>query len=76
MKGKGLSMVILSAILLTGCIYVNEEDRGNRGDSRLRAQSQPTVGQELLDLDRARSSGVITDTEYERAKEAILDDIN
>lgn len=75
MKSRGLLIVILSALVLTGCIYV--DDNGNNGrDNRLRAQSQPTIGQELLDLDRARASGVISDAEYERVKEAILDDIN
>ena len=75
MKAKGLTFAILSAFVLTGCIYVNdtEEDRRDRGVQRT---AEPTIGQELLDLDRARVSGVITDTEYERAKEAILDDIN
>ena len=75
MKAKGLTFVILSAFVLTGCIYVNdtEEDRRDRG---FQNNAEPTVGQELLDLDRARASGVITDTEYDRAKETILDDIN
>jgi PBP1b-binding outer membrane lipoprotein LpoB len=75
MKTKGLTVIILSAIVLSGCIYVNDtdEDRRDRGNQR---NVEPTVGQELLDLDRARASGVITDTEYDRAKETILDDIN
>lgn len=75
MKAKGLTVIILSAIVLSGCIYVNDtdEDRRDRGNQR---NAEPTIGQELLDLDRARVSGVITDTEYDRAKEAILDDIN
>ena len=74
MKAKGLTFVILSAFVLTGCIYVNdtEEDRRERG---FQNNAEPTVGQELLDLDRARASGVITDTEYDRVKEAILDNI-
>ena len=75
MKGKTLTIVLLSVIVLTGCVYVDDTGDGGR-DNRLRSQSQPTIGQELLDLDRARASGVISDTEFERAKEAILDDIN
>jgi hypothetical protein len=75
MKHKGLILVMLSVFALTGCIYVNDTADGRR-DGGFRSDREPTVGQELLDLDRARASGVITDTEYERAKEAILDDIN
>ena len=74
MKAKGLTIVMLSALMLTGCVYVNKtEDEGP--NDRNRSQSEPTVGQELLDLDRARARGVLSDVEYERAKEAILDDI-
>ena len=75
MKHKGLIFVIVSAFALTGCIYVNDSEDDRRND-RAQRNTEPTIGQELLDLDRARSSGVISDTEYERAKEAILDDIN
>lgn len=75
MKLTGLISLVLSGLLLTGCIYVNETDEGRR-DNRLRSQTEPTIGQELLDLDRARASGAITASEYERAKQAILDDIN
>ena len=74
MKGKGLTIVILSVLMLTGCVYVNDTE-DDRRDNRPRSQTEPTVGQELLDLDRARAQGVISDAEYERAKEAILDDI-
>lgn len=75
MKHKGLILTVLSVVALTGCIYVNDTADGRRDDG-FRSDREPTVGQELLDLDRARASGVITDAEYERAKEAILDDIN
>ena len=74
MKYKGLILVMVSVVTLTGCIYVNDTD-DDRRDGRLRDNREPTVGQELLDLDRARASGVLTDAEYERAKDAILDDI-
>lgn len=74
MKTTRLTGVILSAFMLTGCIYVNE-DENDRRNNRFRADTEPTIGQELLDLDRARAAGAITSTEYERAKAAILDDI-
>ena len=75
MKLKGLAIVLLSAAMLTGCIYVDDTSKGYR-DSRFRSNVEPTVGQELLDLDRARTSGVLTEAEYAQAKQAILDDIN
>jgi hypothetical protein len=74
MKQIGLIIVILSVSALTGCIYVNDTEDGRR-DREYRSRTEPTVGQELLDLDRARANGVISDAEYERAKSAILDDI-
>ena len=74
MQYKGLILVIATAFALTGCIYVNDTE-DDRRDGGFRNDREPTVGQELLDLDRARASGVITDAEYERAKDAILDDI-
>lgn len=74
MKFKGLILVMVSVIALTGCIYVNDTE-DDRLDRRFRDNREPTVGQELLDLDRARATGIINDTEYERAKNAILDDI-
>jgi hypothetical protein len=75
MKHKRLFIVMISVIALTACIYVNdtEDDRHN---DRAQRNAEPTIGQELLDLDRARSSGVISSTEFELAKQAILDDIN
>jgi len=74
MKFKGLILVMVSVIALTGCIYVNDTE-DDRLDRRFRDNREPTVGQELLDLDRARATGIINDTKYERAKNAILDDI-
>jgi len=74
MKYKALILVMVSVIALTVCIYVNDTE-DDRLDRRFRDNREPTVGQELLDLDRARATGIINDTEYERAKNAILDDI-
>lgn len=75
MKQRGLIIALLSVCALTGCIYVNDTE-DDRRDRDYRDRTEPTIGQELLDLDRARASGVITDAEYERAKADILDDIN
>lgn len=75
MKYNRLFLVIFSAVALTGCIYVNDTEDDDRRDYGYRTDREPTIGQELLDLDRARANGVINDAEYDRAKAAILDDI-
>lgn len=75
MKHTSLMIVLLSAITLSGCIYVNDSEDG-RHSRRSVPYAQPTVGQELLDLDQAPGSGVINNIGYEQAKEAILAEIN
>ncbi len=75
MQHKSLIIVLLSAITLSGCIYVNDSEDGRHG-SRSVPYAQPTIGQELLDLDLARESGVINNTEYGQAKAAILAEIH
>ena len=61
--------IVIVALAMAGCVFApgdsNDWDRsGRRGD--------PTIGQQLIDLDRARDEGVITDAEFERAKQDIL----
>ena len=46
----------------------------NGGDRDRHESARTTIGQELLDLDRARDAGVISTSEYERAKARILDE--
>jgi len=36
MKAKGLTVIILSAFILTGCIYVNETDEDRRDNRNQR----------------------------------------
>jgi hypothetical protein len=63
------SSVLLVCLALGGCVFA-PGDNGDWDDDRVR----PTIGQELLDLDRALDAGVITTTEYERTKARILDE--
>lgn len=53
----------LSAILLAGCIAI-----GNRDAQRPNA----TLGQQLIDLQKARDTGAITDHEYQAQKTRFL----
>jgi hypothetical protein len=65
--GKGLAagaLVLALLPLLCGC---------GGGGARLESSTTTTtMGQELLDLDRAYQQGIITKSEYERAKTDIL----
>ena len=53
---------LAAMLLLTGCIIV-AKDNGNR----------PTVCQQLIDLQKAKNAGAITDGEYQMKKAKILD---
>ena len=58
------ALIGLSAMtLLAGCII---------GDRSHTTQNQPTVGQQLVDLQKAKEAGALTDAQYEAQKEKIL----
>ena len=63
MKGKTVPIlaVSLAATLLTGCSW-------QVGGGPKHATVQPTVGQQLIDLQKAKDAGVITDSEYQAEK--------
>ncbi len=52
-----------AALFLSGCVAA----LGNGP-----VTNKPTVGQELIDLQKARDSGVVSDAEYHRQREQIL----
>ncbi len=62
--------IVVVALAMAGCVFApghsNDCDDADRG-------GDPTMGQQLIDLDRARDEGVINDAEFERAKQDILD---
>lgn len=60
---KGPLWLLPAALLLSGCVI------GNSVESHLHRST--TIGQELLDLQRARAEGVINDEEFEKLKEKI-----
>lgn len=59
--------VILAMTLLTGCL--NLQVGGGKSEP-----PKPTVGQQLVDLQKAKDSGAITDTEYQAQKAKLLGD--
>ena len=64
-KSLALSSIAVSAMLLLGgCVAAI----GNRDAQR----SHGTLGQELIDLQKARDAGAITDAEYQTQKGRLL----
>lgn len=57
-----LLVLIISSSVLGGC---------GGGTSSVQA-STTTIGQELMDLQKSRDQGIVTEKEYERAKKDIL----
>jgi len=62
-KNYSVIIVMSAALLLTGC---------GGGDTTVKA-SNTTMGQELQDLNATYKKGIITEREYKRAKDDILD---
>ena len=61
------ALIGLSAmILLSGCIAFGT------GDKSTTINQRPTVGQQLVDLQKAKNSGSITDSEYQAEKAKLL----
>jgi hypothetical protein len=59
-------LAVFSAItLLTGCSW-------QVGGGPKNATMQPTVGQQLMDLQKAKDAGAITDSEYQAQKAKVL----
>ena len=69
---KKLSVLLLAgisaAILFSGCLAI-QLGGGHKSESQ-----KPTVGQQLIDLQRAKDSGAINDTDYQSQKAKILSD--
>ncbi|HTQ49455.1 MAG TPA: SHOCT domain-containing protein [Candidatus Acidoferrales bacterium] len=57
---------MLAVVLLAGC----ETHLGGGSTTKI---EQPTLGQQLIDLQRAKAAGAITDAEYQTQKTRLLD---
>jgi hypothetical protein len=56
---------LFTIMLITGC----ETHLGGGSTTRI---EQPTIGQQLIDLQRAKEAGAITDAEYQTEKAKLL----
>ena len=57
---------LFALTLITGC----ETHLGGGSTTRI---EQPTLGQQLIDLQRAKEAGAITDSEYQAQKAKLLE---
>ena len=64
---KALS-VIFSIVILSGCAVGN--------DPTFHYTRTISIGQELIDLQKAKDSNAITDEEFEKAKKELLDNVS
>jgi len=69
MQRIALTTLLALSLALGGCVFAP----GDNHEGYPRERVAPTVGQQLLDLDRARDKGVISESEFERAKRDILE---
>jgi len=60
-----ISLALCAVVFLSGCVAAI----GNRGNERGNA----TLGQQLIDLQKAKDAGVITEAEYQVQKARLLD---
>jgi uncharacterized membrane protein len=72
MKKFGIAAVLFLVVVisqLTGCC-------GGGTSTRIETQtSTTTVGEQMIDLQKAYESGAITEREYKKAKQDILDKV-
>lgn len=61
-------LVLLAVLLLPACLGLR---LGGGSDTKVRTDTT-TLGQELIDLQRAKDAGIISDREYESQRKKIL----
>ena len=74
---RNLKILILFVLMLfmTGLTGCGCFGGGSGGDTQIDATTKTTtMGQDLIDLKKAHDDGIISDKEYEKAKEKILKD--
>ncbi len=70
MQRSALTSLLALSLALGGCVFAPGDNHEARHDHD---RVVPTIGQQLLDLDRARDKGLISEAEFERAKRDILE---
>jgi uncharacterized membrane protein len=57
-------VLVIFGFILNGC--------GSSTKTEIKQAPQTTLGQELMDLDKAHKAGIITDDEYNKKKKEIM----
>lgn len=70
MQTSKLLPIVIVSLAMAGCVFAPGDSTDWDPGS---FHGEPTIGQQLIDLDRARDEGVISDAEFERTKQDILD---
>ena len=68
---KWMALVVITGVLgglLSGCAWSIGSDKGGG-----KVVAEPTRGQELIDLKKAKDQGAITEEEYQAQRKAIMD---
>lgn len=66
---KRTAYIVVASVLIIGFVLAG------CGGSKTEIQESPqtTLGQELMDLDKAHKEGIITDDEYKKKKKDIME---
>ena len=59
-----IATLVIFGFILNGC--------GTSTKTEIKQAPQTTLGQELMDLDKAHKEGIITDNEYKQKKKDIM----
>lgn len=69
-----LALLLAASAGLTGCgCCLGGGENDKQVQSTTNVNTTTTLGQELEDLDKAHKAGVISDAEYEAAKEKLIE---
>ena len=67
-RAWALILIVLLSVNVAACGGKKAQTRDNKSET-----TTTTLGQELIDLDKAYKAGIITQKEFEKAKKALLE---
>jgi uncharacterized membrane protein len=70
-KMKRFAVILFAALAMMG-MGVTLTSCGSTTKTEIKESPKTTLGQELIDLEEAYKKGVITESEYEKQKKALL----
>jgi Trk-type K+ transport system membrane component len=67
-----MKKLLISSLLLVSLLAISSGCSWSVGGGHKTVTMQPTTGQQLIDLQKAKDSGAITDSEYQAEKAKLL----